>query len=191
MLPAWGSGSACIVNPLRGQTPLTLVAWFAASLLVLVVIAVSLRRRNAMRSFAARHGLAYTGTNLPDGLRLGRTPFARRHFAVTDCITGKAGGIPMSVFNLSYTTGKVRICQTVVAFPRQVPGSIAAIPSPPPSSCQLEEAGDWIIAYVPRRRVPAQELLAWCTDLHTHLSELMAETEAGNPGSQGRFFSAS
>lgn len=51
------------------------------------------------------------------------------------------------------------------------------------SSYQFEAAGNWIIAWVPRRVVKVEELEDWCIELHPLVSDLLAEA-AGD--SQGR-----
>ena len=67
--------------------------------------------------------------------------------------------------------------QTIVAFRRTGANAIPASPIDAVGAYQFEEAGDWIIAWIPRRTVKVEELEDWCTELHTLARDLLAEAK--------------
>ena len=109
-----------------------------------------------MKRFAAELQLTYLGDTLPKGLLLSRTSFAQRSYGYSNCVLGHFGQLNLAVFDLSHRRGKGSRSQTVVAFPRS-----ARISEPPidlVGSYEFENAGDWIIGYIPGRTVPTSEL---------------------------------
>lgn len=101
---------------------------------------------------------------------------------------GELRSVPLAVFDLSHRRGKGTVSQTVVAFLRQ--GSQAAISEPPidaVGSYQFEAAGDWIIAWIPRRVVKVEELEDWCIELHTLAHDLLVEAR-GESEARPRLF---
>ena len=144
-------------------------------------------RSGAIKRLATAHSLAYLGDLLPDGLILYFTSFSQRHCSTSNCLHGALRGIPLAVFNLSYRRGKGSISQTIVAFPRHGPHAVSGPPIDAVGSYQFEAAGDWIIAWIPRRVVKVEELEDWCIELHTLARDLLAEAR-GESQTRPRLF---
>ena len=144
-------------------------------------------RTQAIRQFASRHPVTYLGDLLPDGLIMYFTSLNQRDYSISHCLRGELRGIPLAVFDLSYRRGKGSISQTIVAFPRQGPHAVSGAPIDAVGSYQFEAAGDWIIAWVPRRVVKVEELEDWCIELHTLARDLLAEAR-GESQTRPRLF---
>jgi hypothetical protein len=132
-------------------------------------------RARGIKQFAVTHNLRYTRSELPNGLNVGRTFFNSKQCFIGNCLQGMLDGIPLAIFDLSYRVAKGSTSQTIVAFPRT---GLHAIPEPPidaVGSYQFEEAGDWIIAWIPRRIVKVEELEDWCIEMHALAHDLLAE----------------
>jgi hypothetical protein len=165
-----------------------LAAWFTfiVGFIVHSFVGSAIRTR-ATRRFARTKSLIYTGDSLPQGLAVARTSFATRNYSISNCMQGVLCEIPLAIFDLSYRSGKSSCSQTIVAFRRQ--GS-NAIPEPPIDSVgsyQFEEAGDWIIGYVPRRCAAISELEDWSIELHILARDLLAEAK-GESEARPRLF---
>jgi hypothetical protein len=150
------------------------VVWCAviAGIPVYGMITLVMRSR-AMRRFAAEYQLTYLGDSLPKGLLLARTSFAQKAYDYSHCVSGQLGQLSLAAFNVSYRRGKGSRSQTVVAFPRNA--QISEAPVDGVGSYEFEDAGDWIIGYIPGRSVPTDELHDWCIELHTLARDLLAE----------------
>ena len=144
-------------------------------------------RTQAIRQFASRHPVTYLGDLLPDGLIMYFTSFNQRDYSISHCLRGELRGIPLAAFDLSRRTGKGSFSQTVVAFPRKGPHAIPEPPIDAVGSYQFEAAGDWIIAWIPRRIVKVEELEDWCIELHTLARDLLAEAR-GESQARPRLF---
>jgi hypothetical protein len=132
-------------------------------------------RTRAIQQFAAAHNLSYAGGVLPDGLMLSLTSFDPLRSSVSNCLHGELRSIPLALFDLSHKRGKGTVSQTVVSFPRKGSNAIPEAPIDAVGSYQFEAAGEWIIAWIPRRVVKIEELEDWCIELHTLASDLLAE----------------
>jgi len=164
------------------------VAWriFILSLGVSPSISGRIRARDLKR-FATAHSMTNLEDLLPNGLILYFTSFAQRRYSTSNCLQGSLRGIPLALFDLSHSKGKGPVSQTIVAFPRR---GLSAIPEPPidaVGSYQFEAAGDWIIAWIPRRIVNVEEFEDWCIELHTLARDLLAEAK-GDSSARPRLF---
>lgn len=144
-------------------------------------------RNRKMRQFAATHGLACTGDSLPQSLIVARTSFALRDYSISNCLCGNLWEIPLAIFDLSHRSGKSTVSQTVVGFPRTGPHAVPEAPIDAVGSYQFEEAGEWVIAWIPRRKVKVEELEDWCVELHALASDLLAEAK-GESETRPRLF---
>jgi hypothetical protein len=163
-------------------------AWcsFIISLGVSSLISGRIRTR-AIKRFASDHTLVYLGDLVPDGLILYFTSFNHWCCSTRNCLHGTLRGIPLAVFDLSHRRGRGSVSQTIVAFPRTGPHAIPEATIDAVGSCQFEAAGDWIIAWIPRRTVRVEELEDWCMELHTLARDLLAESR-GEPDARPRLF---
>jgi hypothetical protein len=123
-------------------------------------------RDRAMRLFARRNNFAYLGGTVIQGLALGRASFGAAEYSIHRSMLGSLRGIEVAIFDLSQRKGKSNVFQTVVGFRRvgELGGSNAS--SSQVMDYEFEIAGDWIIAYIPRRVVNTDELEEWCQDLY-------------------------
>ena len=150
------------------------------------LISTAIRYRK-IRGFAAEKNFTRLGNSLPRNLLMARTSFGLEYYSIINCIVGEVRGVSLAIFDLSHRSGKRRNSQTIVAFPRKGPH---AIPEPPIDfvGCyRFEAAGDWIIAWIPRRIVKVEELEDWCVELHTLARDLLAEAK-GESGTRPRLF---
>lgn len=147
---------------------------FILSLGISSLISNRIRVRK-IEQFATVHSLNYLGELLPDGLILYFTSFSQRRCSTSNCFHGTLRGVRLAVFDLSHSRGKGSVSQTVVAFPREGASAIPDTPIDAVGSYQFEAAGDWLIAWIPRRIVKVEELEDWCIELHTLAGDLLAE----------------
>ena len=144
-------------------------------------------RNRKMRQFAAKHDLACTGDSLPQSLSVARTSFALRDYSISNCLCGNLCQTPLVIFDLSHRSGKSTVSQTVVGFPRSGPHAVPEAPIDAVGSYKFEEAGEWVIAWIPHRTVKVDELKDWCIELHTLARDLHAEAR-GESDARPRLF---
>ena len=184
----WCGFFVCIISIEAAQGHWFFAAWctFIISLGVSSLISIWLRART-IKQFATTHSLVYLGDLLPDGLILHFISFRHWRCSVRNCTEGEVGGIHLAFFDLSRRRGKGSTSQTVVAFQRSGPHAIPETPIDASCAYQFEAAGDWIIAWIPRRIVKVEELEDWCIDLHTLARDLLAEAK-GDSEARPRLF---
>jgi hypothetical protein len=144
-------------------------------------------RARTIKKFATTHSFTYLGGLLPNGLILYFTSFSNRHCSTNNCLQGSLRGISLAVFDLAHRKGKGSVSQTIVAFPRQGSSAFPETPIDAVGCYEFEAAGDWIIAWIPRRVVKVEELEDWCIELHTLASDLLAEAR-GESEARPRLF---
>lgn len=141
----------------------------------------SIRRCRGSRRFAIGHNLAFTGDQLPTDLQIERTSLGH-HGEISGCLWGDLRDIPLVIFTLSVRKAKATVSQTVVGFRKSGERGVPETPVDAVGSYQFEDAGKWVIGYVPRRKVDAEELEDWCVELHTLACDLLAEAKGDSSG---------
>jgi hypothetical protein len=162
--------------------------WAAQNWLILSIFAAisllgvirSKKRQREWAEVARSRNLRWLGRMLPDGLSLDGTSLSGSGFKVEEAIAGELEGIHIVAFNLSERGGESRIDQTVVAFPKDGLLLCDKPPRDPSGSYRFELTGNWLLAWLPTRRIAPEELQDWCLDLYNLAVRLIGESRTGS-----------
>lgn len=125
----------------------------------------SWQRTRDFRHYAERNGFAFLGNSPRFPLSLQGTALAEERGTISNCISGKSENIEITVFDFNFRRGKTTVYQTIVGFRKQASQTSDWTTSGIVGVYHIEQSGDWLLGYVPRRVVEADELEDWCETL--------------------------
>jgi hypothetical protein len=125
----------------------------------------SWQRTRGFRRYAERNGFAFLSDASKLPFTLQNTALAEKRGTRSNCIWGKSNEIELAIFDFSFRRGKATVYQTIIGFRKQAGQTADWTSADLIGVYHIERSRDWLMAYVPRRVVEADELEDWCESL--------------------------
>lgn len=162
ILSYWILGASLAVSFVTSCT------WFffvGLGLLIGLGSAWSWQRTRDFRIYAEQNKFSFLGDSPGRPMSIEGTPLSEERGQISNCISGRIQNVEMAIFDFSFRRGKATVRQTVVGFRRQPSQTSGWTDANLVGVYHIERSGDWILGYVPRRVVEAEELNEWCESL--------------------------